>query len=373
MVIGGRPLYRKLEKNEVKVMSELIIDKIERFFCNICKGKTKHFIRGEHNKHDDDRGVWHEQRMLIVECCGCENLAFVRLITCSEDIEYFLNPNTNEYDQEARWDEVIYPPVTYRPLPSWFEDLPDPTLRDISDEIYKSLQTGSHYLATFGSRTLIDRLIVLTVGDKGNFDKGLAALQEEGKISQHERNTLEPVVQAGHAAAHRGWAPTKEQLGIILDTVEGLIHRLLVLPKMAEELEEAVPVRGGDGQETKFVETVTTVKQKIEAAPKELRAIYDELMTQLKSLGEDVTVHPQKHYMAFRRNRNFASVQIYNRKRIIRVYLNLDPDKVSSNGVTIRDVRQIGHYGTGGLEITIKAKQDIDLAANLFKESYEAS
>jgi hypothetical protein len=106
------------------------------------------------------------------------------------------------------------------------------------------LQTESHYLATFGSRTLIDRLIVLTVGDKGNFARGLAALQDEGKLSKHERDILEPIVQAGHAAAHRGWAPTKEQLAIILDTVEGLIHRLLVLPKLSEELEEAVPGRG---------------------------------------------------------------------------------------------------------------------------------
>jgi predicted transport protein len=267
---------------------------------------------------------------------------------------------------------VIYPPVTYRVSPAWFEDLPDPTLRDISNEIYKSLQTGSHYLATFGSRTLIDRLIVLTVGDKGNFTKGLAALRDEGKISQHERDILEPVLQAGHAAAHRGWAPTKEQLAIILDTVEGLIHRLLVLPKLAEELEEAVPGRG-PGAKVKAVQAISNVKAKIDAAPKDLRAIYDELATRLKSLGSDVTIHPQKHYIAFRRNRNFASVQIYNQKKVVRVYLNLDPDTAESNGVSIRDVRQIGHFGTGDLEVTIKTKRDIEAAAELLKASYEAS
>lgn len=267
---------------------------------------------------------------------------------------------------------MIYPPVTYRAAPTWFEDLPDPTLREISDEIYKSLQTGSHYLATFGSRTLIDRLIVLTVGDKGNFAKGLAALRDEGKISQHERDILEPVIQAGHAAAHRGWAPTKEQLAIILDTVEGLIHRLLVLPKLAEELEEAVPGRGADAK-AKAVQVISNIKVKIDAAPKDLRAIYDELAGRLKSLGDDVTIHPQKHYMAFRRNRNFACVQVYNQKKVVRVYLNLDPDAVASNGVSIRDVRQVGHFGTGDLEVTIKTKKDIDAATELLKASYEAS
>ncbi len=347
-------------------------EKIERFFCNVCKGKTKHFIRAVHDKHDDDGQFWFQQNLLIIECCGCENLAFVKKTLFSEDVLQGNDPHTGEQYEHEQWDEEIYPPVTYRNPPPWFEDLPDPTLRAISDEIYKSLQTSSHYLATFGSRTLIDRLIVLTVGDKDNFANGLNALQEEGILSQHEREILNPVVDAGNAAAHRGWAPTKEQLEVILDTVEGLIHRLLVLPKMAEELEEAVPNRGG-GAKVKAGKAVVTVKDKIEAAPKELRTLYDELAGRLKALGDDVTVHPQKHYMAFRRNRNFASVQIYNQKRIVRIYLNLDPDAIELDAAMMRDVRQIGHFGTGDLEITIKSNKDIEKVKAHIEASYETS
>ncbi len=191
-------------------------------------------------------------------------------------------------------------------------------------------------------------------------------------LSQHERDILEPVVQAGHAAAHRGWAPTKEQLAIILDTVEGLIHRLLVLPKLSEELEEAVPSRGSEAK-AKAVGAISNIKAKIDAAPKDLRSIYDELVGRLKALGEDVSSQVQKHYVAFRRTRNFASVQIYNRKRLIRVYLNLDPDTIEAPGLQTRDVRQIGHFGTGDLEITIQNKSDIDAGMNLLRASYEAS
>ena len=350
----------------------MVEERIERFFCNFCKQKTKHFIRGECNKHEDDGIIWFKQRMLIIECCGCENLEFVRMTLFSEDVEYVENPQTGEMDSEGRWDEVIYPPVTYRNPPTWFEDLPDPTLREISNEIYNSLQTGSHYLATFGSRTLIDRLIVLIVGDKGNFRKGLQALQDGGMLSQHERDILNPVVDAGNAAAHRGWAPTKEQIAVILDTVEGLIHRLLVLPKLAEELEEAVPSRDGSPK-AKTGKTLITMKDKINAAPEALRAIYEELAGKLKALGDDVTVHPQKHYMAFRRKRNFASVQIYNQKRVVRLYLNLDPDVVEIDPTMMRDVRQIGHFGTGDLELTIKSQKDIEKASEFIEMSYELS
>jgi predicted transport protein len=345
--------------------------KIEKFFCNACKGRTNHFIRGEYSKTEeqDDALVSLTQRLLIIECCGCEHLALVKKTHFSEDVDYEYHPGTGEPILIPNWEESIFPPVTYRVLPQWFEDLPDRTLWAISKEIYKSLQSESHYLATFGSRTLIDRLIVLTVGEKANFAKGLSALQDDGKISQHERNILEPVVQAGHAAAHRGWSPTKEQLAMILDTVEGLIYRLLVLPKLAEELEEAVPGRGASTK-AKAVEVISNIKAKIDAAPKDLRAIYDELTARLKANGSDVTVHPQKHYVAFRRNRNFASVQLYNRKKLIRVYLNLDPDIFKTKALSIRDVRQVGHYGTGDLEVTIQNKKDLDAAADLFKASY---
>ena len=350
------------------------IDPIEKFFCNQCKRSTRHFVRAEHKVSDYDKrsGTSLTSRYAVVECCGCENIALVRKTHFSEHIDYYEDPSTGEQYRELLWKEEIYPPVTYRPSPTWFEDLPDDTLREISAEIYNSLQTGSHYLATFGSRTLIDRLIVLTVGDKGNFPKGLQALQDGGMLSQHERDILNPVVDAGNAAAHRGWAPTKDQIAVILDTVEGLIHRLLVLPKLAEELEEAVPSRSG-GLKAKVGKPVVTVKDKIDAAPKDLRAIYDELAGKLQALGDDVTVHPQKHYMAFRRNRNFASVQIYNQKRVVRVYLNLDPDAVKLEGSMMRDVRQIGHFGTGDLEITIQSKSDIEKTFELIEASYKAS
>lgn len=347
--------------------------KIQKYFCNACGRKTKHFVRGEylHTEGDDEDDVSFTQHLMILECCGCEELAFVKRTHFSEDLEYEQNPMTGEYEQVAEWKETIYPPVTNRKPPNWFEDLPDPTLKQISDEIYKSLETESLYLATFGSRTLIDRLILLTVGDKGNFGKGLAALHEGGKLSPHEREILEPVVQAGHAAAHRGWSPTREQINTILDTVEGLIHRLLVLPKLAEELEEAVPGRGPSARPKNANEV--TIGKKIANAPEIIASMLGELDKRLKTLGKDVSVHPQKHYIAYKRGRNFASVQIYNQKKLVRVYLNLDPDEIDMSRGDVRDVRQIGHFGTGDLEVTFKSIGDIDKFSDLLLRSYEQS
>ena len=320
-------------------------NKIERIFCNSCGQKTKHFVRSEYSTTSNNKtdGTSFTQEMMIVECCGCEHLAFSKRSHFSEHVEYDDHPITGELRMNPYWDEAIYPPVTYRSPPPWFEDLPDPTLCQISEEIYKSLQSESLYLATFGSRTLLDRLMVLIVGDRGNFEKGLNALVDEGKISNHERYILAPVLQAGHAAAHRGWAPTQQQIKTILDTVEGLIHRLLVLPKLAEELEEAVPSRQGISTE-KAINQVN-IEKKIAEAPTIVRDIFDELDAKLKSLGNDITVNRKKHYVAYKRSRNFASVQVYNQKKYVRVYLNVDPEEAGLPRMGLRDVRQIGHYG----------------------------
>ena len=349
-------------------------EKIEKFFCNSCMGKRKHFIRGEHSstRYSDDSSVSLTELMQIVECCGCENLAFVKHSHFSEDDEYYEDPVTGQDKLGPLWVESIYPPATYRAPPTWLAGLPDPTLQNIAREIYKSLETESYFLATFGSRTLIDRLIVLTVGNKDSFDKGLNALQAEEKISLQERIVLEPVIQAGHAAAHRGWEPSKDQLEVILDTVEGLIQRLLVLPSLSEKLEEAVPSRGGGAKSKLSMQTISGT-EKIDAAPTALRSIYDELEARLSSLGEDITMHPKKHYTAFRRNRNFASVKIYNQKKLIRAYLNIDPDQVEIKRRFMRNVRQISHVGTGDLEVTIKSKRDVIRAFYLIEKSYQNS
>lgn len=57
----------------------------------------------------------------------------------------------------------------------------------------------------------------------------------------------------------------------------------------------------------------------------------------------------------------------------MRVYLNLDPEAVAFDATMMRDVRQIGHFGTGDLEITLRSKQDVEKIASFIAASYDAS
>ena len=55
------------------------------------------------------------------------------------------------------------------------------------------------------------------------------------------------------------------------------------------------------------------------------------------------------------------------------VYLKIDPNTVTLQEGFSRDVRTIGHYGTGDLEITIRTQEDLEHAKPLLQRSYEAS
>jgi len=59
-------------------------------------------------------------------------------------------------------------------------------------------------------------------------------------------------------------------------------------------------------------------------------------------------------------------------KKLI-VYVKLDPKSIELIPNFTRDVRGIGHYGTGNLEITIESIDDLEKAKPLLYKSYDLS
>lgn len=114
-----------------------------------------------------------------------------------------------------------------------------------------------------------------------------------------------------------------------------------------------------------------TVTDKIAKANSTIRDVYEELRASLENLGDDVQVKTLKYYQAFRRIKNFACVEVHAQK--VLVYVKVDPTEEALEPGFTRDVRNIGHYGTGSLEITLKDPADVEKAAPLLSKSYESS
>lgn len=116
-----------------------------------------------------------------------------------------------------------------------------------------------------------------------------------------------------------------------------------------------------------------TVSEYLDQSPDDLRDLYQAFEDFALALGDDVTRKALKLYFAFRRIKNFACVEVHPQAKKLVIFVKIDPDSVELEPGFTRDVRKIGHFGTGDLEITITTLDDLERAKPLIVTSYEAS
>lgn len=80
-----------------------------------------------------------------------------------------------------------------------------------------------------------------------------------------------------------------------------------------------------------------------------------------------------RHYIAYRRLENVASVLFRPRREAILVYLRLDPGSVVLEEGFSRDMRGIGHLGTGDVEVRLASAGDLERATPLIRKAFEAA
>ena len=96
--------------------------------------------------------------------------------------------------------------------------------------------------------------------------------------------------------------------------------------------------------------------------------MYNSLCDFIESLGDDLVPNQLKLYLAYKKVQNIFCIEIYNKQIILR--LKLDPDTVDIEDGFTRDMREIGHYGTGDLEVSIKTEEDFRKAMPLIERAY---
>lgn len=152
----------------------------------------------------------------------------------------------------------------------------------------------------------------------------------------------------------------------------------LLLLELVNSVQAASPVEEGDkvppgGGKPKPKATDKTFADQIAQADAKLIDLYEALKATCLGFGDDVQFKMLKLYGAFKRIKNFATVEVKSTIRILLVYVKLDPDTVVLEEGFTRDVRKIGHWGTGDLEITIRTVEDLAKALPLLQASYEQS
>lgn len=112
-----------------------------------------------------------------------------------------------------------------------------------------------------------------------------------------------------------------------------------------------------------------TWQEQLSQATPEIVALFEKTNSYLHSIGDDVQEKHLKLYVAFRRLKNFASL-VPQPKRLL-LMLKLNPDSVELVEGFSRDVRAIGHWGTGDLELSLRSQADLERAKHLIERSYQ--
>lgn len=204
--------------------------------CNECGHETKHDVVHRTDRRRmfdyDQFSVEVESVWSVIQCRGCEEVSLRRVNWCSED-DPMDGPEPCTY----------FPPRVSRRKPAWVGRLAVPSeYTELLDEIYVALHADSRRLAMMGARALIDMAITRSVGDQGGFGRGLDSLVKKELISERNRGIIEAAVNVGNASAHRGHRPSSDDVSVVIDIVENLIHNEL-LAEPAQALKLTTPPR----------------------------------------------------------------------------------------------------------------------------------
>lgn len=130
--------------------------------------------------------------------------------------------------------------------------------------------------------------------------------------------------------------------------------------KQAKEITTASQAKQG---------TDKTFTEQLQLTTSELRQLFDAIRDYIMSLGDDVVENQLKLYVAFKKLKNIVCVEVYQKQ--ILLHLKLDPETIQLEEGFTRNVKSIGHFGTGDLQVIIRTAEDFEKAKPFINQAYE--
>lgn len=130
-------------------------------------------------------------------------------------------------------------------LPTWMSALPE-GVQGLLAETFRAKEQGWNRLAAMGCRTLFDMVSTEALtGDAKTFKDKLDAMVQEAHIAETQKENLGALVEAGNAAAHRGFNPEAEMVETMWGIALNLLESHFVLRPKAQKLSSLTPPKPG--------------------------------------------------------------------------------------------------------------------------------
>jgi predicted transport protein len=146
-----------------------------------------------------------------------------------------------------------------------------------------------------------------------------------------------------------------------------------LLLDLVNRVEAEIPQEASPGGNAAGGGQYKSAAEQLASAPPELRDLYEATRSYLQGLGDDIQMNTLKCYFAFKRIKNFACLELRNKMKCLLIFVKVDPGTIRLEEAFTRDVSEIGHFGTGDLEISLRSMDDLERAKPLLIKSYETS
>jgi predicted transport protein len=112
-----------------------------------------------------------------------------------------------------------------------------------------------------------------------------------------------------------------------------------------------------------------TFEQHLDGKPELMREMAVSVNDFITGLDPSIEVSPKKFYVAYKTSQNIVCMEV--KQQRVLLYLKLDPKICRGPKDLSRDVTDVGHYGTGDLELSLKSSADLEAAKPFIQQAYE--
>jgi predicted transport protein len=114
---------------------------------------------------------------------------------------------------------------------------------------------------------------------------------------------------------------------------------------------------------------IYTYEQHLDGKPKEIVELAESVREFVMGLDPAMEESPKKRYVAYKISQNIICMETYQQRVLL--YVKLDPATLGPLPNCARDVREVGHYGTGDLELSIRTVEDFESAKRFIELAYQ--
>jgi hypothetical protein len=195
-------------------------------YCSRCEGEKNHdslFIKKINSDFDDSK-----EEYSIVECKGCNNVSFLKIVIPKKKSEKPIHYNY----PHGYLDSIGY----YDFLSDDHrEDLPN-IIYNLYEEIIHAFEGDASILAGIGLRTLVEAVCIDQKISGANLQKKIEGLYQKGLISSTELPILDKLRIIGNVSAHEIKSLSMEKLELALGIVNHILRSVYTLPKLNKKL-----------------------------------------------------------------------------------------------------------------------------------------